>query len=105
MNGLLQFFHASESAAANGLLAQFGKPTLNQIKPTGTGGYEVQNKPGVFSQPLTHPRVPVRRIVVENDVQLDCLGKLGIQSLEELQKLLVTMPWIAFADDSSLDDL
>jgi hypothetical protein len=32
-------------------------------------------------------------------------GKLGVESLEKLQELLMTMPGIALADDAAFDDV
>src|ERR1035437_6976460 len=62
-NGLLQIRHAHKSAAANSFLAEFLKPTLNQIEPTGTGRNEVADKAWMLLQPGLHARLFVCPIV------------------------------------------
>lgn len=68
-DSLFQLLHAAENAPAHGLLAEFGKPALDQVEPTGTGGDEVQNKPRVFGQPAPDPFMAMGAVVVEDQVQ------------------------------------
>jgi hypothetical protein len=37
IDGMLQFFDTAKDPAPDGLLFEFGKPALDQIKPAGTG--------------------------------------------------------------------
>ena len=44
-------------------------------------------------------------VVVEDEVQGDVPGKLGVQVPQELQELIMPVPRIALPDDTTLDDL
>ena len=66
-------------AAADGLLIQVAEPSLYQIEPTGTGRYEVRDKPGMAFQPRPYLLVFVRAIVVHDQMQRDFAGKFLVQ--------------------------
>ena len=65
----------------------------------------MQDKPGMFGQPLPNPFMTVRAIVVQNEMQGEFFGKLCIQSTQELKKFLVTMAGITRADDTAFHDV
>ena len=47
----------------------------------------------------------VRRIVVKDDVERQFLGKLLVQSAQELQKVLMPMPAVTFSDYRSIQEV
>lgn len=49
--------------------------------------------------------MPVRAVVVEDEVRHFFGWKCVIQSSQETQKLLVPMAWIAFPEDWPFDDV
>lgn len=104
-DGALKIAHTVEDAAANGLLAEFGKPTFDQVEPARTGWNEVQHEPGMMGQPALHARVAVRAVVVEDQMQGRATGELSVEPLEKLQELLMSVARITLADDPTFDDL
>ena len=101
----LKIAYAVEDTSPDGLLGEFGEPTLNEVEPTRTGGDEVQHKPRMPSQPTLNARVPVSAIVIEDQVQGLFGRKLGVEPLEKLQELLMSVPGITLADHPTFDDL
>jgi len=51
LNRCHEIGHAEEGTAANPLIGQFGKPTLDQVEPTAAGGHEVRDKSRVSVEP------------------------------------------------------
>ncbi|GLV82459.1 hypothetical protein Slala03_21480 [Streptomyces lavendulae subsp. lavendulae] len=68
------------------LLGEFGEPPFHQVQPRRTRRCEVQVEPRVRQQPLLHVRRLVRRIVVEDEMDLEIrrhlLADLGQELLE-----------------------
>src|SRR5208283_2274002 len=79
--------------------AQFLKPTLHQVQPTGTGGNEVTDKPRMFLQPSLHARLLVCPVVVHDQMEGNLLGKLTVQPAQKLEPFLMTMPGMTLAND------
>ena len=78
------------------------EPSLDKIHPAGTGGDEVRHEPRITFQPRLYFRVFVRPVVVHDQMQRDIAGKLGVESTQEFQKLLMTVSLMAFTDDLAL---
>ncbi len=104
-DGLFQVIHAVKGATSHRLLSQFGKPSFDQIQPTGTRWNEVQDKTRMSGQSLPNLRVSMCAVVVENQVQRFARRQLPVQPLEESEELLVPVPLVALPDDPSLGHL
>src|SRR5207244_1864863 len=94
-----------KGAATHGFLRQFAKPPFHLIEPTRTGRNEMEDKAGVVLEPKLHLGVFVRAVIIQNQMQLQFLGKLLIQSAQKFQEFLVAMPRKALANDFSLQNL
>ncbi len=91
-NGLLELADAGERAAAQTLLGQISKPALDQVQPGTAGRSEVHVKPWVTSQPPPYLGMLVGRIVICHQVQFSLRIGRGIDVLQKLDPLLVSMP-------------
>ena len=103
-NGSLKVRDARKGAAPYGFGSEFAEPAFNQVEPAGAGGDKVRDKAGVALQPCLHVGVLVSAVVVHHQVQGDLAGEFHIQAAQEFQKLLVTVPAIALADDLALQN-
>ena len=56
-------------------------------------------------QPTLHRRVLVRGVVVRDQVQVEFLRRAGVDLFEELDPLLVTVPFHALIDNDALGQL
>ncbi len=65
----------------------------------------MQDEPRVSCQPAFHPWGFVGGVVVDDQMQGELTGELGVQMLEELQKLLMPVPGVVLAEYASFDDL
>ena len=74
------------NAALDLLLAEHGKPTLDQIEPGAARGSEVQMKAGTLGQPAMNQRGFVSSIVVQNQMDLEMSRDLSIDSVKEATK-------------------
>ena len=86
-DGRFQFFHAAENATANSLVGKFGKPPLHQVDPGTVGGSEVEMEAGTFSEPFPDQGRLVSAVVIQDDMDLQFGGHLGLDQIEELAKL------------------
>src|SRR6202035_880382 len=102
VNGRLQVGDAEKDAAANGLVVEVSEPSLDQIQPAGTGGYEVRHEPGMTFQPLPYFLVFVRAVVVDDQMHRNLARKLLVKPAQEFQKLLMPVSLMALADDLAL---
>jgi len=98
----LQVGNAAEYTTTDSFLVEVTEPSLDQIQPTGTGGYEVDCKPRMTFQPLPNLLVFVGAIVVHNQMQRDLARKLCVEPTEEFHKLLMPAPVMALADNLAL---
>ena len=92
-------------AAAHRLLTQLFKPTFDQIKPTGTGGNEVQDKSGMLGQPSAHRFVCVCAVVIQNQMQLNRVWKFAVQSPKKTEEFLMPMSRITLSNHTTFDYL
>ena len=98
----LKLFDAEEHAALNGLIVEMTEPALDKIHPACAGGYEVRNEARMALKPRSHFFVFVGAVVVHDEMERHVAGKLLIEAAQELQKLLVPMSLVAFADNLAL---
>src|SRR5215472_4156239 len=102
MDGCDQLSNAGEGAPADGLVRELGEPALDQVEPGRAGGDEMQLEARMLCQPSLDLGVGVGAVVVEDQMQLQILGELALQTCQELQELLVTMPKVDLADHGTV---
>jgi len=100
-----QFRGALETSPPDPFLGEVAEPPLHKVQPGRTCRREVQCEPRVLLQPSFHLGLFVSPIVVHNQMQRRPLRKLPIQPPQEAQKLLVTMPGHALADNLPIQDI
>ena len=74
-----QLWDTVEVAPTDLFLRQFPEPPFHQIQPRRTRGGEVQLEPGMPRQPLSDLGLRVGPIVVDNQMEVQVLGKLPVQ--------------------------
>ena len=72
-------------------LGEEGKPAFHLIKPGGIGRREVDVEARPCRQPGPHLGVFVCGVVVHDDVDVELIGHVSVDMLEEAQELLMTM--------------
>ena len=103
VNGCLEIDNGSEYPAFESALGEFGKETLDGVEPRAGGWREVEDESRVAGEPLTHLRMLVGGVIVEDDVH-DLSGRhLRRNSIQEADELLVTMALHATADDLAFE--
>jgi hypothetical protein len=100
-----QLLHAAEGATPEAVFSQVAEEALHHIEPGAAGGSEVHMEPGMASEPALDLGMFVGGIVVHNHVDLLIFRHHVVDSAEEFQPLLVTMPIIAHRDHLSLQSI
>lgn len=88
---LNQLLDATERAASDAVVGDFAKPAFDQIQPGTAGGREMDVKSSMPFQPRLDLRMLVRCVVVHDQVQVQLRRSFGVDLLEELDPLLVTV--------------
>src|ERR1700745_862212 len=94
-----QFADAALRAAANLLVDNCGKPTLDQIQPRAVGRGEVRVKAGPLGKPVPDRRSLVGAVVVHDDMDVEIRREFGSRVIEELAELHRAMPAMGLADN------
>ncbi len=81
------------------------EPDLHLVEPGGIGGGVVQVEARAGGEPAPDLGVQVRGIVVNYQMDIECLGNGGLDVAQELQELLVTMPSLALGKDLARGDV
>ena len=84
---LLELGDGREGAAAEGLLRDEVEPDLDLMEPGSVGGGEVDVVAGPVGQPTLDAGVLVGGVVVDDEVEVEVRGPVGIDVLEEAQEL------------------
>lgn len=87
VNGGDQLGNTAKAAIADDVVGQLPEEALNQVKPRGAGGREVNMHTRVLLDPRPHHRMLVGRVVVDDQVQVQLLGCLPMELLQESQPL------------------
>src|SRR4051794_19432397 len=92
-------------AAPQLLAGEFSKPAFDLVDPRGRRWREMH----IIVRPARQPRPDYRRfmgsVVVHDDVDVEAVGDLSVDLLEEVQKFGRTVPLVAFADDKAGGDV
>src|SRR5262245_8165278 len=98
----LEIDDALEDAAFEPLPGQLGEKTLDGIEPGGRGRGEMEVEPGMPFEPGPHLRMLMRRIVVDDQVQLSAGRGFAVDLVEEADEFLMPVARHALADDPAL---
>ena len=99
VDGRDQFLHAAKDATPKALLRQLAEPAFDQVEPRGARGREMQLEARVGGQPLANRFVLVGSVVVQDYVQREVARERAVKTPQELQKFLMPMAPMTFADD------
>jgi len=98
-----QFRDVMETAAANPLVGNLSKPTLDQIQPRTRRRDEVDVESGMSTHPGFDPRVFVGCVIVHDKMQIEIGRRLGVDLVEETNEFLVSMTRHAVADHFAIE--
>ena len=98
-DGLDQFLDAGERAAPDAFVGDLAKPALDQVEPRTGRWRKMQMKSGMALEPGFDPRVLVCGVVVDDQMQFQLGGRLGVDLLEKADELLMAVARHAIADD------
>src|SRR5262249_54027146 len=97
--------HTFEDTTTNTLGGYFSKPTFNKIEPRRRSGNKMEMKAGVAGKPSLDPWMLVRRIIIGDAVNIQFLRRRLVNSFQEFEELLMTVPRHTLADDLALQDI
>ena len=95
----LQFFGGAVDAAAELAFGQQGKPAFHQVQPAGRSGREMHVEAGAFYQPVLDRLRLMSSIVVQDHVDVQLLGHVLLDGVEEVAKLDRAMALLILAND------
>src|SRR5262245_15661792 len=99
VDSILELGNARERAAPDPLLRDLCEGALNQIEPRRTGRREAHMEAAMLCKPTLHCRCLVGSVVVEHEMDIEVLLHAPVDTLQELDEFLGTVPRMAFADD------
>jgi hypothetical protein len=98
----LEVGHGVKGAAADGALRNQSEPALNLVEPGGVGGGVVEVKARTPGEPGFDSGVPVGAVVIDNEMNVQMIGNIGLDVAQEAQKLLMPMPRFALCEDLAI---
>ena len=99
IDGGLEIDDALEDAVFEPLPGELGEKPLDGVEPEGRGRGQVEMEPRMSFEPRPHLGVPVRRVIVDDQVQLPPGRGLAVDLVEEADECLMPMARDALADD------
>ncbi len=87
--------HLAERIAPNRLAGKDIEPDLHLIEPRSIGGGVVNVKSGTPCQPSLDLGMLMRGVVVDDEMNIEVSGDVGLDGAQELKELLVTMTGLA----------
>ena len=97
--------HTFEDTATNTVGGYFSEPTFNKVEPRRRGWNKMEVKAGMPDQPSLDPWMLVGCIIIGDAVNIQ-LGRRGpINSLQEFEELLMTVPRHTLADNLAFQDI
>ena len=91
--------NGGEGAAADGLPGDDVEPDFDLVEPGGVGGGEVKMVAGPVDEPALDAGVLVGTVVVDDEVDIEVRGHVGIDVPEEAQEFLVAVARLALGED------
>ena len=87
--------YLTERVPANRLPGDDAEPDLHLVEPRSIRGGVVHVKSGTPGQPSLDPGMLVRGVVVDDEMNIEVHGDVGLDVAQELEELLVTMTGLA----------
>ena len=102
---LLELGDGGEGAAADGLPGDDVEPNLDLVEPGGIGGGEVEMVARPVGEPALDAGMLVGAVVVDDEVDIEVRGHVGVDVSEEAQELLVAVARPALGEDLAGGDV
>ena len=100
-----QLAHLLKRAAADRALGNHAEPALHLVEPRCIGRREMQMIPWPPGEPRADVRMFVRTVVVDDQMNVELRRHVGVNVLEEREKLLVAMARLALRQDLAGRDI
>ena len=100
-----EFGHTFEDTATNSFGGYFSEPTFNKIEPRRRSRNKMEVKAGMPDKPSLDPWMLVRRIIVSDAVNVQLLRRCPVDSFQEFEELLMTVPRHTLADNLAFQDI
>ena len=94
-----QFWQTMKDAAPQAFDREVSEEALHHIEPRSAGRSEMQVEAWMLGQPRFDLGVLMRRVVIQDQMQLSIWLRLPIDELEKLQPFLMPVSRLALADD------
>src|SRR6516225_387077 len=96
--------HTFEDTATNSLGADFSKPAFHKVEPRRRSGNKMEVKAGMPDKPGLDSWMLVGRIII-GDAVIQLLRRCPINSFQEFEELLMTVPRHTLADNLAFQDI
>ena len=97
--------HAFEDTATNTLGGYFSEPTFNKIEPRRRSRNKMEVEARIPGKPGLDPWMLVRRIIIGDAVNIQLLKRCPVNSFQEFEELLMTVPRHTLADNLAFQDI
>ena len=87
-----------EGAAPDRFLGDDVEPDLDLVEPGRIGGSEMDMVAGPCSEPALDFNVFMGAVIVDDEVDIEVRGHVGVDVLEEAEELLMTVPSLALGE-------
>src|SRR5215831_1117162 len=105
VNGGGELGHTFEDTATNAVAGYFSEPMFNKIEPRRRSWNKMEVKAGMPDKPSLDPWMLVRRIIIGDAVNVHLLRRSPVDSFEEFEELLMTVPRHTLADNLAFQDI
>ena len=104
-DGGCELGHTFEDTATNAVGGYFSEPTFNKIEPRRRSRNKMEVKAGMPDKPSLDPWMLVCRIIIGDAVNVQLLRRCPVNSFQEFEELLMTVPRHALADNLAFEDI
>lgn len=98
---LFQLLHATKDSVANTVAGDVTEPAFDHIQPRTAGRDKMNVETLVAFQPTQNLRMLVRRIVIDDQMQIEFRRRLCLNLFQEFDLFMMTMPGHAVRNDFS----
>ena len=96
-----EFVRAAMHAASDLFLGEVDEPAFDQIEPGSARRGEMDVIPRAFSEPTSDERRFVRRVVIENQMDIQVTRDGGVDRVKEPTEFAGAMARVTFANDAA----
>ena len=100
-----EFFHAGEGTAPDSFLGDEPEPAFDLVEPGRIGGREMDVISGPSGEPASDLRGLVGGVVVDDEMNVEIFGHIGIDVTQEREERLMPMAFFTLADDLAGGDV